>query len=156
MHGSVYNTSMVMQVVVNLPEDTYHRTKRLAQLTRRDLGEVLADTLTLSLPSLAEGQITSVQDMTDEQVLVLTELRLSDEEDERLSDLLDAQQAGDLSDDEHSELARLMQRYQEGLLLKSEALADAVTRNLIPPLASGGVVEPLHRSPAYPTGEFNT
>ena len=125
-----------MQVVVNLPEDTYHRTKRLAQLTRRDLGEVLADTLTLSLPSLAEGQITLVQDMTDEQVLALTELRLSDDDDDRLSELLDEQQAGDLTAANRTELARLMQRYQEGLLLKSEALAEAVTRKLIPPLAS--------------------
>lgn len=136
MHGSVYNTSMVMQVVVNLPEDTYHRAKRLAQLTRRELGDVLADTLTLSLPSLAEGQITLVQDMTDEQVLALTELRLSDEDDDRLSELLDEQQAGDLTAAERTELARLMQRYQEGLLLKSEALAEAVARKLIPPLAS--------------------
>jgi hypothetical protein len=126
---------MVMQVIVNLPEDTYRRAKRLAQLTRRELGEVLADTLALSLPTLAEGKVTSVQDMSDEQVLSLAKLRLSDEDDQRLSDLLDGQQADDLSVDERSELSRLMQRYQEGLLLKSEALAEAVARKLIPPLA---------------------
>ncbi|MBK7219291.1 MAG: hypothetical protein IPH95_20100 [Candidatus Promineofilum sp.] len=124
-----------MQVIVNLPEDTYRRAKRLAQLTRRELGEVLADTLALSLPTLAEGKVTSVQDMSDEQVLSLAKLRLSDEDDQRLSDLLDGQQADDLSVDERSELSRLMQRYQEGLLLKSEALAEAVARKLIPPLA---------------------
>lgn len=127
---------MVMQVVVNLPEETYRRAKRLAQLTRRDVGDVLADTLALSLPSLAEGKAAPVQEMTDEQVLALAELRMSDADDERLSELLDGQQADDLTDDERSELARLMQRYQEGLLLKSEALAEAVARKLIPPLVS--------------------
>jgi len=127
---------MVMQVVVNLPEETYRRAKRLAQLTRRDVGEVLADTLALSLPSLAEGKAVSVQEMSDEHVLALTELRLSAEDNERMDDLLDGQQAGELTADERSELSRLMQRYQEGLLLKSEALAEAVRRNLIPPLAS--------------------
>lgn len=125
-----------MQVVVNLPEETYRRAKRLAQLTRRDVGEVLADALALSLPSLAEGRAVSVQEMSDEHVLALTELRLSAEDNERMDDLLDGQQAGELTDDERSELSRLMQRYQEGLLLKSEALAEAVRRNLIPPLAS--------------------
>lgn len=123
-----------MQVVVNLPEDTYRRAERLAQLTRRDLGDVLADTLTLSLPFLAGGQAMSAHNMTDEQVLALTELSLSDEDDEQLSDLLEGQQASDLTDDERVELARLMQRYQEGLLLKSEALAEAVARKLILPL----------------------
>ena len=123
---------MVTQVAVNLPEETYRRAKRLAQLTRREVGEVLADTLALSLPALAEDKVASVQDMSNERVLALAELRLSDKDDERLGDLLDGQQTGDLTDDERAELTRLMQRYQEGLLLKSEALAEAVARKLIP------------------------
>ncbi|HRO23508.1 MAG TPA: hypothetical protein PLR07_04305, partial [Promineifilum sp.] len=91
---------MMMQVTVNLPEETYRRAKRLAQLTRRDVADVLADTLFLSLPALAEGKTPVVQDMTDAQVIALTELQLSAVEDERLSELLDKQQAGDLTDDE--------------------------------------------------------
>ncbi len=74
--------------------------------------------------------------MRDEQVLALAELHLSDEEDERLRVLLDSQQAGTLSDAERPELARLMQQYQEGVLLKAEALAEGVRRGLIPPLSS--------------------
>lgn len=122
---------MMMQVTVNLPEETYRRAKRLAQLTRRDVADVLADTLFLSLPALAEGKTPVVQDMTDAQVIALTELQLSAVEDERLSELLDKQQAGELTDDERPDLNRLMQVYQEGLLLKSEALAEAVSRGLL-------------------------
>lgn len=127
---------MVMQVTVNLPEETYYRAKRLAQLTRREVADVLADALSLSLPSLGEGRALSVHDMTDAQVLALTKLNLSDEDDERLSVLLNSQQAGQLDEGERSELARLIQIYQDGLLLKSEALAEAVARKLIPPLSS--------------------
>lgn len=127
---------MMMQVTVNLPEETYRRAKRLAQLTRRDVADVLADTLFLSLPALAEGKTPVVQDMTDAQVIVLTELQLSAVEDERLSELLDKQQAGELADDERPDLNRLMQIYQEGLLLKSEALAEAVSRGLLSPLST--------------------
>lgn len=122
---------MMMQVTVNLPEETYRRAKRLAQLTRRDVADILADTLFLSLPALAEGKTPVVQDMTDAQVIALTELQLSAVEDERLSELLDKQQAGELTDDERPDLNRLMQVYQEGLLLKSEALAEAVSRGLL-------------------------
>ncbi len=125
-----------MQVTVNLPEETYRRAKRLAQLTRREVADVLADTLFLSLPSLTEGKAPAMQDMTDAQVIALTELQLSANEDERLGELLDKQQAGELTDDERPDLNRLMQVYQEGLLLKSEALAEAVSRGLIPPLSS--------------------
>lgn len=125
-----------MQVTVNLPEETYRRAKRLAQLTRREVADVLADTLSLSLPTLADGNSLSLQDMADEQVLVLTKLQLSVEEDSRLSALLERQQAGELTDEERADLYRLMQVYQEGLLLKSEALAEAVFRGLIPPLSS--------------------
>ncbi len=127
---------MMMQVTVNLPEETYRRAKRLAQLTRREVADVLADTLSLSLPSLTEGKAPAMQDMTDAQVIALTKLQLSANEDERLGELLDKQQAGELTDDEHPDLNRLMQVYQEGLLLKSEALAEAVSRGLIPPLSS--------------------
>lgn len=127
---------MMMQVTVNLPEETYRRAKRLAQLTRRDVADVLADTLFLSLPALAEGKTPVVQDMTDAQVIALTELQLSAVEDERLSELLDKQQAGELTDDERPDLNRLMQVYQEGLLLKSEALAEAVSRGLLSPLST--------------------
>ena len=73
-----------------------------------------------------------MQDMSDERVLALAELRLSDEDDERLSELLDRQQAGKLTAADRTELALLIQRYEEGLLLKSEALAEAVARELIP------------------------
>ncbi len=127
---------MMMQVTVNLPEETYRRAKRLAQLTRRDVADILADTLFLSLPALAEGKTPVVQDMTDAQVIALTELQLSAVEDERLSELLDKQQAGELTDDERPDLNRLMQVYQEGLLLKSEALAEAVSRGLLSPLST--------------------
>lgn len=126
---------MVMQVVVNLPEETYRRARRLAQLTQRDVPDVLADTLGLSLPALGEGNVLELQRLADDQILALTELRLSDEDDERLSELLYSQQADQLAVEQRPELARLMQLYQEGLLLKAEALVEAVHRGLIPPLS---------------------
>lgn len=126
---------MVMQVIVNLPEETYRRARRLAQLTQRNLTDVLADTLDLSLPALGEDNAPELKRLTDDQILALTELRLSDEDGEQLSELLYNQQADQLTLEQRPELARLMQIYQEGLLLKAEALVEAVSRGLIPPLS---------------------
>jgi hypothetical protein len=53
------------------------------------------------------------------------------EEDSRLSELLDKQQAGMLTKSEYSELQALMQIYQECLLRKATALSEAVKRGLI-------------------------
>jgi len=124
-----------MQVIVNLPEETYRRARRLAQLTQRNLTDVLADTLDLSLPALGEDNAPELKRLTDDQILALTELRLSDEDGEQLSELLYNQQADQLTLEQRPELARLMQIYQEGLLLKAEALVEAVSRGLIPPLS---------------------
>jgi hypothetical protein len=57
------------------------------------------------------------------------------EQDTRLSELLDCQQADTLNEDERLELQTLMQVYQEGLLRKATALSEAVRRNLIEPLS---------------------
>jgi hypothetical protein len=57
-------------------------------------------------------------------------------EDDRLSYLLDRQQAGLLTSADRTELAALMQRYQEGLLRKARSLREAVRRGLMPPLES--------------------
>lgn len=56
------------------------------------------------------------------------------EADRRLSDLLKEQQAGTLNDLDRAELAALMRTYELGLLRQSQALAEAVRRELIPPL----------------------
>jgi hypothetical protein len=55
-------------------------------------------------------------------------------EDQRLSILLHQQQAGSLTDAERPELTALMQAYQQQLLLKAQALREAVRRGLRGPL----------------------
>jgi hypothetical protein len=77
-----------------------------------------------------------MRELTDEAVLALADSTMNPADDKRLDELLDKQQADQLSEAERVELARLMQVYQEGLLLKAEGLAEAVRRGLRPPLAS--------------------
>ena len=73
--------------------------------------------------------------LSDAEVLALTDLQLPAAQDQRLSALLDRQQVGALTEQERAELAALFHRYQEGLLRKAQALAEAVRRGLRGPLS---------------------
>lgn len=128
---------MTTRVVVDLPDIVYERAVRFAQLTERDVDVVLSETLALSLPALHPHteSIISINDLDDDAVLELANLQLSPEQDLMLSTLLERQQAGNLAVDEQNMLADLMLVYQEGLLRKAQALAEAVRRGLRAPLA---------------------
>jgi hypothetical protein len=128
---------MSTQVTLTLPDEVYRSAVRLAQLARREVEDVLTDTLTLSLPSLHQDSevVPPIETLSDAEVLALTALELPPAQDRRLSVLLEEQQAGSLNDPEQSELLTLMQAYQEGLLRKAQALQEAVRRRLCEPLA---------------------
>jgi hypothetical protein len=127
---------MATRVVVTLQDDVYRRVERLAQLTNRDVADLLADTITISLTPLdvSTGSIRDVASLTDEEVQKLADLQMLPAQDRRLSALLQKQQAQDLSVHERAELLTLIQVYQEGLVRKAQALREAVRRGLRPPL----------------------
>lgn len=127
---------MSTQVTLTLPDEVYRRAERLAQLSSREVADVLADTIELSLSpvGLKSEAVEPVSALSDEEVMALAELQLASDQDQRLSSLLDKQQAGTLIEAERSELLALMQVYQESLLRKAQALREAVRRGLREPL----------------------
>ncbi len=128
---------MSTQVTVTLPDTVYRNAVRLAELTQRELGDVLTDTLALSLPVLSHDQegAAPLMALNDADVLALTMLELPPADNRQLSALLERQQAGTLTEDQRSQLAGLMQAYQVGLLRKAYALQEAVRRGLRDQLA---------------------
>ncbi len=128
---------MTTQVTVTLPDAVYRNAVRLAQLTQREVGDVLTDTLALSLPMLPDDTEVAVPigELSDQELLALTMLELPSAQDRQLSTLLDRQQAGGLTAEEQRQLAGLMQAYHAGLLRKAQALQEAVRRGLREPLA---------------------
>jgi hypothetical protein len=136
MMEAVRELCMATRVVVTLQDDIYERVERLAQLTSRDVSELLADTISLSLPPLhlSAEPVKGIAALSNEEVLELSNLRLSPKQDRRLSTLLHKQQERDLSTREQTELLALMACYQEGLLRKAQALHEAVRRGLREPL----------------------
>lgn len=127
---------MSTRVTVTLRDDVYDQAAHLAQLANVKVTEVLSEAIELSLLPVNPQQtnLNPISELSDEEVLKLTQLEMSPAEDRRLSRLLDRQQAGKLTVKERAELFTLMQIYRTGLLRKAQALAEAVRRGLREPL----------------------
>ena len=87
-----------------------------------------------TLGSKEPGEPT-IRAWPDKDVLAEADLRMSVQDDQRFSELLFRQQAGLLSTPERSELLSLMAAYQDGMVRKARALAEAVRRGLRGPLS---------------------
>lgn len=127
---------MSTQVRITLQDEVYRRAKRLAEISDRKIEDLLAQAIELSFwPVGAPNEDRkSVSNLSDDEVLELSELQMDAKQDRRFSSLLDRQQAGTLSTSEESELLAFMQNYQENLLRKAQALREAVQRGLREPL----------------------
>lgn len=123
---------MTTEVTLQLPEKVYREATRLAQLTNRDVGRLLAETIELGLSPLgpAENTLKPVAELSDEEVLAVADLRMREKQGRRMGKLLQCQQAGDLSDKERRELFALLQIYQEACLRKAQGYQEAVRRGL--------------------------
>jgi predicted transcriptional regulator len=126
---------MSTQVTVTLPDDTYRRAEYLAQLTGRDIADVLAETIRSSLQPLGEQHTERpVTALSDADVVALAAAQMDTAQDQQLSALLDKQQTGRMTTEEQTILAALLQVYQDGLLREARALHEAVRRGLHSPL----------------------
>lgn len=119
---------MSQQITIQVPEHVIRQAAQVAAQTHRSVEDVLAawlESVTTERP---------VEELSDDEVLALTELRLTDEQDASLSDLLERNREGTLDADGLRELDEMMRLYEHGLLRKSQALKVAVQRGLREPL----------------------
>lgn len=132
---------MTTQITLTLSDDIYQKAEYFAKLTNCNVADVLAQVIAISFSPFTPNTVStetqervSVATLSNQEVIALTELQMEPEQDQRLSELLYNQQAGTLTDTERSQLWALMQVYQEKLLLKAQALREAVQRGLREPL----------------------
>ena len=122
---------MSTQVTLTLTDALWEQAGVLARRTGRDVADLLAETIELSLNPLGACEAERpVEEWTDQDLLAALDSQLSLADDQRLSELLDRQQAGALTAAEQAELRTLMQAYQDVLLRKAQKLREAVRRGL--------------------------
>ena len=125
-----------MEITLSLPEELVAKATNLAARSGKNLEEVLRDTLSLTFSAIdcQPEHSKPWSERTDSEVLQLCDLNLSAREDQQLTELLTKQRERHLTASEHTQLMALMRRHNDALLLKAEALREAVSRGLKPPL----------------------
>jgi hypothetical protein len=126
---------MSEQITLTLPSEVFRQAEALARRAGRPVGDLLAETVELSLRPLGAAPDEPPPDAwSDEEVLAGADQQMPAAEDQRLSELLQRQQAGPLTSTERSDLNGLMALYQRLLLRKAQALREAVRRGLRGPV----------------------
>jgi len=115
-------------ITIQVSDQVLHRAKHKAIHSQRQIEEVLSDWL--------ERAITEapVDELPDDEVLTLAELRLTPIQEEALSNLLARNRENALDIEGRRQLDELMRIYEHGLLRKAQALRVAVQRGLREPL----------------------
>jgi hypothetical protein len=119
---------MSQQVTIQVSEQVIRQAAQVAAETQRSIEDVLAawlESVTTERP---------VEELSDDELLALAELHLTDEQDASLSELLERNREGTLDADGQRELDEMMRLYEHGLLRKAQALKVAVQRGLREPL----------------------
>jgi len=123
---------MSKQISLTLPDELMRRAEVFAGHSGRQVAEVLTDAIEVSLDPFVQpaADVRPPAEWSDEQVLEAADSTMPPDEDRRLTELLDHQQAQTLSPADRGELPALMQAYQLGFLGKAQGVAKAVRRGL--------------------------
>jgi hypothetical protein len=120
--------TMSQQITIEVSEQVVRQATQVAAQTERSVEEVLASWLEAAVSELP------VEELSEEELLALTELRLTGEQQAALDDLLAQNREGTLGVEEKKQLDELMRLYEHGLLRKAQALRVAVQRGFVEPL----------------------
>jgi hypothetical protein len=121
---------MSQQITLRISDEVARHATNIAAQTERSIEEVLTawlDALVNEVP---------IEGLPDSEVIRLTQLQLTEQQQDALSHLLTLNREGTLDAAGRDQLDELMRLYEHGLLRKAQALRIAVQRGLISPLQS--------------------
>lgn len=120
-----------MEVTLNLPENVYRSFTRLAEKKHRRVEDIISDWLESDFSSENLNFEDSIAGWSDEDVLALANIKLPQEQANRMSELSDLEQRGAIGNVEKSELDLYLEIYNQANLRKAYGIAEAVKRGLI-------------------------
>jgi hypothetical protein len=119
---------MSQQITIRVSDQVVRQAATVASQTQRRIEDVLAEWLESVVNELP------VESLSDSEVIQLTQLQLSDDQQIALSELLERNRENSLDEHDRRYLDELMRAYEHGLLRKAQALRVAVHRGLLEPL----------------------
>lgn len=111
-------------IELELPAEVYERAQQIARHSNRSVESVLLDGLALLFGTLPDAGLSPdvLRDYTDEQLWAVVHQRLAWPQDTRLRELIALGRHGQITDDEKTEMERLIHLVDHQMLLRSEAL----------------------------------
>lgn len=120
-----------MEISVKLPNHLYQRVSELAQAKKKSVAEIIKTAVGKAVLEAAETVESPLADCSDEEVSALARMKMSADENQRMSQLLNKQREETITPLERNELEALLRVYQVGNLRKAQGIAEAVRRGLI-------------------------
>jgi hypothetical protein len=113
---------MTDQIVLTVPEDISAVAREIAETTARPVEKVLLDQLkTLALPLDVQDELDALQHLSDDTLWTIAREQMPEEIQARAHELMDKNSRGTISDEEHAELEKLVERGDRLMLRKAEA-----------------------------------
>ncbi|HSK71543.1 MAG TPA: hypothetical protein VK892_07605 [Pyrinomonadaceae bacterium] len=120
-----------MEISVKLPDSLYRDVSHLARSKKKSVAEYVKNAVRKAVEEEAETLEKPLAGCSDEEVLALANMKMSEAENARMSELLDKQREEIITPLERNELDALFRVYQVGNLRKSQGIYEAVQRGLI-------------------------
>ncbi len=119
-----------MEVTISLPEKVFANLSNAAHKSHRRIDEVIAEKIERDFAIDADELAKQISVCSDKEILELAKITMLMNEDERLSQLLNKQNEGNLSGDEEKEMWQLMETSRLTTLKKAYALREISRRGL--------------------------
>ena len=120
-----------MEINVKLPNNLYQDVSQLAKTKKKSVGEIIKNAVKKAIAEEAEILERPLAGCSDADVLAVANMKMSETENARLSELLDKQREATISPLERNELDALFRVFQFGNLRKAQGIYEAVQRGLI-------------------------
>ena len=120
-----------MEISVKLPNNLYQNVSALAQAKKKSVAEIIKNAVRKAVIEDSETLKRTLAGCSDKEVLSVANMKMSEGENKRMSELLDKQREETIAPLERHELDVLMRVYQVGNLRKAQGIAEAVRRGLI-------------------------
>jgi hypothetical protein len=117
-----------MEITISLPDKIFANVANFASKTHRRIDEIIVEKIERDFSPEIERPLLNC---TNAEVLALANMKMSEAENNRLSELFDNQREEVISPLERNELDALMRVYEVGNLRKAQGIVEAVQRGLI-------------------------
>jgi hypothetical protein len=117
-----------MEITISLSDKIFANVANFASKTHRRVDEIIVEKIERDFSPETERPLLNC---TNDEVLALANIKMSEAENNRLSELFDNQREEVISPLERNELDALMRVYEVGNLRKAQGIVEAVQRGLI-------------------------